>query len=445
MAISSVGSTTVGFALAGLLAGTTNLDVAFFGNSATYFVSALLILATRIAPSPPAEDSSVLAVGRNLRAGLRTIRDVSALRSLFVIVVPIFLLFGLQNTLLLPFAIDALGASEFEFGLQQAAESVGIALGSLFMLQLGDRLHASQWLIVSYVLMGIASIAYAVSATVPLAILLVGISGIVNAPSFIGRQVLIQRAAPREMRGRVNSAFFVVRDVMFVVGMALAGLADIMSVRLLFLVTSFLLLAVGAAASFMPGIAQPLAEWRRILTRLRGIEAAPRLGAGVPATLAQIDKFVSHRTELQGMNRSERQQLAADTLVATAPGGKMVVYRGETSSAAYFILSGSVGVGILKGDDYVMLSTLQEGDFFGEVAALTGRARTANVITEEPSQFLIIPARVLRRLTSRYADLREIFYTTMSERLSVTDLPMGTALDQNLLKELRTESAQPQE
>ena len=129
---------------------------------------------------------------------------------------------------------------------------------------------------------------------------------------------------------------------------------------------------------------------------------------------------------------------AASPVAATAPAAT----RGETSSAAYFILSGSVGVGMLKGDDYVMLSTLREGDFFGEVAALTGRARTANVITEEPSQFLIIPAKVLRKLTSRYADLRDVFYTTMTERLSVTDLPLGTALDQNLLKELRTASAE---
>jgi hypothetical protein len=31
-----------------------------------------------------------------------------------------------------------------------------------------------------------------------------------------------------------------------------------------------------------------------------------------------------------------------------------------------------------------------------------------------------------------------VFYTTMAERLSVTDLPIGTKLDQGLLRELRS-------
>ena len=83
------------------------------------------------------------------------------------------------------------------------------------------------------------------------------------------------------------------------------------------------------------------------------------------------------------MSPKERAQLAADTLVAEAPGGKLVTYRGEASDAAYFILKGSVGAGYIKDDEYVILNYLHEGDFFGEVAALTGMQRTANIITDE--------------------------------------------------------------
>jgi CRP-like cAMP-binding protein len=49
--------------------------------------------------------------------------------------------------------------------------------------------------------------------------------------------------------------------------------------------------------------------------------------------------------EMAGMSPREREQLAAQTLVAEAPGGKIVVYRGETSDMAYFILKGSVAAG----------------------------------------------------------------------------------------------------
>ncbi len=107
--------------------------------------------------------------------------------------------------------------------------------------------------------------------------------------------------------------------------------------------------------------------------------------------------------------------------------------------AAYFILKGSVGAGFLNDDEYVILRYMHEGDFFGEVAALTGMPRTANIITEENSEFLIIPSKVMRRLTDQFAGLREMFRVTISERLSLTELPLGGGLDQQLLLELRSD------
>ena len=47
------------------------------------------------------------------------------------------------------------------------------------------------------------------------------------------------------MRGRVFSAFFVVRDVSFLIGIACAGLADIIDVRLLVVVSSIVLVGAG--------------------------------------------------------------------------------------------------------------------------------------------------------------------------------------------------------
>ncbi len=438
MAISSIGSTTVGFAAAGIIASTANISWAFYLDALSFLISAVMTGLVHVPTMPAVEDTSVAAIGRNLRTGLRTVRDVPALRSLFTIVVPIFLIFGLQNSLYLPFAITALHGSEFQFGLQQAAEAVGIALGSLLMIRLADRIREGQWLVVSFVLMALIALVYSLSSTMPLAIFLIGLSGFVNSPSFIGRQLVIQRSTPREMRGRVNSAFFVVRDVMFVCGMGIAGLADVMSIRLLFLLSAMALLVAGAAVAAMPGLSQPVAEWKRLLSVLRGQEAAPRLGAGRVATIADIDCLVQRMPGLAGMTEPERKRLAAQTFVADAPGGKIIVHVGERSDAAYFILRGSVGVGIIKNDEYVILNYLKEGDFFGEVAALTGRERTANVIAEEDSQFLIIPSRIMRHLADRYEDLREVFVTTMAERLTSLDLPLGTLLDQGLLRELRT-------
>jgi CRP-like cAMP-binding protein len=188
----------------------------------------------------------------------------------------------------------------------------------------------------------------------------------------------------------------------------------------------------------LPGLGQPAAEWKRTLSLLRGAEAAPRLGAGRTATRSEVDRFIGHMPEMAGMSAVERQQLASQTFVAEAPGGKIVVYRGETSDMAYFILKGSVAAGYIKDDDYVIASYLREGDFFGEIAALTGAARTVNIITEEESEFLIIPSKVMQQLAKQYDGLRQVFYTTMAQRLSKIELPRGISLDQQLLRELRT-------
>lgn len=438
MAVSSVGATMFGFAAAGLIVSSLSAEWAFYLDGFSFLISAVLIVLTRVPAMPVLDNTSVRAVVDNLKAGLGTVREISILRSLFLVAIPIFLLFGFQNTLFLPFAIKVLGGTEFHFGLQQAAEAVGIALGSFVMARLADRIREGQWLAISFLLMALTSIWYSQSATIVMGIFLVGLTGFVNAPSYIGRQLVIQRSTPREMRGRVNSAFFVVRDAMFVLGMALAGIGDLFDLRILFLISSLALLLVGIVVLVLPGLGQPAAQWKRSWAFLKGVEAAPRLGAGRIATRSDVERFVARMPELRGMSAKQLDKLTENMMVAEADEGTVVVYRGEVSDSAYFILRGKVAAGYLKDDEYVILNDLKEGDFFGEVAALTGVERTANIITEEQSEFLIIPSKVMRRLVEKFAGLRAVFYTTMAERLSMIELPRSPSLDQQLLRELRT-------
>jgi MFS family permease len=439
MSFSSVASTTIGFAAAGILASSMNINWAFYLDGLSFLVSAALIWSTRIPTLPAVDDTSLQAIGQNLQAGLHAVVSTPILRSLFLVVTPIYVIFGMQDTLTLPFSLRELGATEFHYGLQEASTAVGVAIGCIIMAQLADRIREGQWLAISYLGMAVVTLAYALSHSIPLAILLIGVSGMLNAPSYVGRQLAIQRAAPREMRGRINSAFFVVRDVTFVIGMALAGLADLFNVRLLLILSSCALLVAGAVVLFLPALGTSRAQWKRTFSLLRGVEAAPRLGAGRPATRAEVERFIDCLPQLSGMSPKERARLTSKALVAQAPGGKIITYRGEESDAAYFILKGSVGAGLIKDDEYVILRYMREGEFFGEVAALTGMARTANIITEEESEFLILPSRVMQNLTRKYSGLNVMMHTLIGERLSRTDLPGAMGLDQQLLRELRTE------
>jgi MFS family permease len=124
----------------------------------------------------------------------------------------------LWNTLLRPFATEALGTAEFEYGVQQGLTSVGFVLGSLLMAGLADWLREGQWLALSYLCMGILGVFCARATSIPVTFVLVALSGFMNAPSAVGRRLILLRYTEREVRGRVASAFFVSRDVVYLDG-----------------------------------------------------------------------------------------------------------------------------------------------------------------------------------------------------------------------------------
>ena len=445
MAISSFGSTAIGFAAAGLIASRFPIEWAFYLDALTFVVSAVCILLIRIAPPETDESASVGMVMRNLRAGARFLFDTSILRSLFTVSIPVFISFGLSNALLLPFALRALRATEFEYGLQEGLTSVGFVIGSLLMARLSDRLREGQWIAISFIGMALAGIGYSLMTAVPPAIAILTVSGFINAPASVARRLVIQRNTPREMRGRVNSAFFVSRDVVFLIGMAAAGLADVIDVRALYLASSLLLLAAAAWVLFMPGLGQPAAEWRRAMSLLRAAPATPGLGAGRAATLADLDALVVLLPSLSALSAKDRQALAAQARVSQAPSGATILRHGDTGDAAYFVLAGRAVAGIATEDgSYRSLSTLNPGDFFGEIAALTGAPRTANVVADEPTTLLQVPARTLRGLMS-HPGLSQLFLSKMTERLSrthISDLPRLAGVDQQSLRDLRTAQAE---
>jgi MFS transporter, DHA3 family, macrolide efflux protein len=449
--ISSFGSTSLGFALSGLLATAFDINWAFWLDSLTFLFSAACLLFVRVGKIEAEGDTSVGVVVANLKDGIATLAGTPVLRSLFISGVPVFLAFGLWNVLLLPFAIRALGATEFEYGLQEGLTSVGFVVGSLMMAKYADRLREGTWIVVAFIGMGITGILYGLSTSIVVAIVLVTISGFLNAPSSIARRVIMQRQTPREMRGRVFSAFAVLRDVMFLVGISLAGLADVIDVRVLVVGSSIVLIGAGLVTAFLPGIGRPATEWRRAMAALRGAAARPSAPIAVrPATLADFDRLAGHLPALARLSGAQRTAFLEASRVRDVDAGATIVTEGELGDAAWFILDGSVAAGSPAPDGgYRSLSTMEAGDFFGEIAALTGSRRTATVVAEQPTTLVEVPATTLRALMA-VQELSSLFLSKLTERLNRTnaDLPRFSGVDQASLRDLRTprpvtEPAQP--
>jgi MFS transporter, DHA3 family, macrolide efflux protein len=446
--IASFGSTAIGFAAAGLLASAFDIRWAFWIDSLTFVVSAACIYALRVRSKPAGadEETSVAVVVANLKLGFRAIVDTPMLRRLFLLGAPVFFAFGLWNVLLLPMAIKELGASEFEYGLQEALTSVGFVVGSLFMAKYAGRLQTGLWVFVGTLGMGICGVFYGLSPTIAIAVIWVTLSGFFNSPSAVARQTLLQRNTPRELRGRVFSANFVMRDVIFLAGMAGAGLADVVDVRIMLVVASLILCVVGVVALFVPGIGRPAAEWRRGVSALRAARAGGAVAAGAlarPATVGDFELLVGRLATFTRLNATQRAAFVAHATVRDVPEGSRVIAHGDPATSAYFILEGEAAAGIPEADGgYRGLSTMSAGDFFGEIGALTGSTRTADVVVTRPSTLMEVPSDALRGVME-VPEVNKLLLSTLTERLLRTnqpDLPRLASMDQGALRDLRTKA-----
>jgi MFS family permease len=439
LSIAAFGSTAIGFAGAGLLA-SIDLRLAFVLDAASFVICALLIAAMGRYPMPaPEGDANVQVIVDNLKSGLGTLFGTPVLRSLFLVGALMFFSFGLWNVLLLPMSLRELHATEFEYGLQEGLTSVGFVLGSFFMARFSSRLPESIWIALSLAAMGVCGLAYAAATSVPFAILLVMISGFFNSPSSVARQVLLQRNTPRDMRGRVFSAYYVMRDVIFLFGMAGAGLADIVNVRVLISGASILLFGAAAIALVAPGLG--IRSLRAARARLEEAEAAPAVPAAVrPATLADFDRLVGRLSTFAALSGPQRQAFLRDATVREVPAGLRIVEHGDLASSVYFIIDGSATAGIPENGGYRGLSTMHAGDFFGEIAALTGSPRTADVVADDETTLMEVPADALRA-TMTVPEIQRLVFSTLTSRLLRTeaaDLPRLAGPDQEALRDLRT-------
>ena len=242
------------------------------------------------------------------------------------------------------------------------------------------------------------------------------------------------------MRGRVFSAFYVMRDIIFLFGMAGAGLADVLDIRLLIIFSSTLLFVSAAFALVAPGLG--LASIRAASDRLRDAEAAPDVDATPlrPATVPDFGRVALHLPSFSRLSSEQRDAFLRDAQIRQVPAGTRVVEHGDVASSAYFILEGNAAAGIPDEGGYRGLSTMGAGDFFGEIAALTGSPRTADVVADTDLTVMEVPAEALRTVMT-VPEIRKLVLSTLTSRLLKTeaaDLPRLAGIDQESLRDLRT-------
>ncbi len=206
----------IGFPLAGLFiaflgVGAADLGLAFFADSATYVLSALLLAGIAVAPlvrsQAPRVGNAVRTFANELAEGWRFLRGKPALIQNTLISAVAQMTVGVTLALTVVYARDVLDGRFIpypqNFAAIETAIGIGNLVGGLVVGALGARLRKG-WLVVGgFVAMGLATIVLGLTDNVLLALAGAAAMGIANLVFIIPTQTIFIAMTPIELMGRV--------------------------------------------------------------------------------------------------------------------------------------------------------------------------------------------------------------------------------------------------
>ena len=110
-------------------------------------------------------------------------------------------------------------------------------------------------------------------------------------------------------------------------------------------------------------------------------------------------------------------QSLAERFGVSLSGGTTVFRQGDPGGSIYIIRSGTVRVLKASAGRQRMVTTLGPGDFFGEMAVVTGRPRSATVEVVEDAELLKVPAGKLQEMVAGTGEVAIRLIRHLAERL----------------------------
>jgi CRP/FNR family transcriptional regulator, cyclic AMP receptor protein len=118
-----------------------------------------------------------------------------------------------------------------------------------------------------------------------------------------------------------------------------------------------------------------------------------------------------------GVSKNGLRAIVAAADEITVREGKDLVREGEHGRELYVVVEGSVRV-VRKGRT---VATMGPGDFFGELALMSGAPRTATVTTETESTVMVLDPRRFDVVVDREPRVAKAVMAAMAERLRAVE------------------------
>jgi predicted MFS family arabinose efflux permease len=389
----------VGPAIGGLLLAATGPDVVFGFNALTFLWSAHLVW--RIRADEPREDmrepSARPPLRAELAAGLRTLREVPAARTVVLLISAQTFVFGALTVLVVVLALDILDTGASGVGFLNSALGVGGLLGSLAAFALVGRPRLGGSFALGIVLWGLPLVLVAAWPEPVVALLLFGVIGVANTLVDVSGFTLLQRTVADTVLARV----FGVLEALMTITIGLGALAAPLLIALVgerpaLVVTGFLLPLLAALS------------WRA----LRRVDETARPPGRELELLQSVPMFAP-------LPPATLEHLAASLVPVDVPAGSPVFRAGDRGDRFYLVADGEVEISL----DGRPSEPLGPGGWFGEIALLRDVARTATVTARTDSRLLALDREEFVAAVTGHPESAEAADAVVGARLGT--LPQG--------------------
>ncbi len=254
-----------GYPLAGVFVALvgTNLALAFWIDSATYIVSAVLLAGLVIPPVARSAATHVsgamAAFVAELRDGWRFLRGEAALFQNTIVSVMAQLSIGATLALMVVYAQRSLDGDVIpypeNYAIIEAAIGVGNLIGGFVVGAIGARLHKGWLVITGFAVMGLATIVLGLTSNELLAVVAAVVIGVFNLVYVIPSQTLFAERTPAGMMGRVVAIrSSIVMGALSGAMAVSAGLADRVDAGVIIAATGVLTVLSAVVAAWLPAV-----------------------------------------------------------------------------------------------------------------------------------------------------------------------------------------------
>jgi len=132
---------------------------------------------------------------------------------------------------------------------------------------------------------------------------------------------------------------------------------------------------------------------------------------------AWIDERLRQVPMFEELSKKQLRQISSLMTQIERPTGTVLIEEGRTGDEFFILLAGKVEV--RHGDQ--VIATRGAGEYFGEIALLDNRARTATVVVKEPVVVEVLSRQEFAGLLAQAPEMSQKMMATMARRLGGAD------------------------